>query len=338
MMTIDGNRPLVSIITPAFCEQSNLPVLHKRLRDALDHLDANWEWIIVDDHSTDDTFAVASRLANDDAHVRCIRLSRNCGSHVSILCGLKNAEGDCAVVFAADLQDEPEAIPSLFQKWREGAQIVWAVRAEREGVSTSTLAFSRLYWWLVRNLTDLKDLPGQGADFFLIDREPLMALAQFEDRNVSTFMLIAWMGFRQAYVSHVKRERAAGTSGWTLTKRIKLVIDSLVSFSYVPIRAMSIVGVATALTGLVYAIVVIINYFFQRPSEGWSSLMVAVLVVGGVQMLMLGVLGEYIWRGVEEARRRPRYLIEATVGGAHGPDRLGARDGQNENLSTKVRE
>jgi dolichol-phosphate mannosyltransferase len=338
MITTNCNRPLVSIVTPAFCEQSNLPVLHKRLRDALDHLDANWEWIIVDDHSTDDTFAVASRLANDDAHIRCLRLSRNCGSHVSILCGLRNAEGDCAVVFAADLQDEPEAIPLLLKEWREGAQIVWAVRAEREGESTSTLAFSRLYWWLVRNLTEVKSLPRQGADFFLIDREPLMALGQFEDRNVSTFMLIAWMGFRQAYVTHVKRERVAGISGWTLTKRIKLVVDSLVSFSYLPIRVMSAVGVVTALVGLIYAIEVIINHFLQRPSEGWSSLMVAVLVLGGVQMLMLGVLGEYIWRGVEEARRRPRYLIEATVGRARDSDRLRARDGQDEDLTTKVRE
>jgi dolichol-phosphate mannosyltransferase len=307
-------RSCLSVVTPAYRERENLPALHARLKEVLDVLDIDWEWIIVDDHSPDDTFATAARLAAIDERVRCVRLARNSGSHVGALCGLADATGDCAVLLAADLQDPPETIPALLEEWRKGAHIVWAVRADRKGETASVLLFSRLYWWLMRTLSELKDLPPAGADFVLIDRRPLSALGQLGERNVSTYMLIAWMGFRQSYVPYVKEARHRGVSGWTFRKRLKLVVDSLVSFSYVPIRFMTLIGLGTGLIGLLYAVVVIFNYFINEPGQGWSSLMVVVLIMGGLQMLMLGILGEYIWRGVDEARRRPRFLIEVSAG------------------------
>jgi dolichol-phosphate mannosyltransferase len=308
-----SERTCLSVVTPAYREQENLPVLHARLKAVFDGLDIDWEWIIVDDHSPDGTYAVASQLATD-RRIRCLRLARNSGSHVSALCGLADATGDCAVLLAADLQDPPEAIPALLAEWRKGSHIVWAVRADREGESASVLLFSRLYWWLMRTLSELKDLPPAGADFVLIDRRPLSALGRLGERNVSTYMLIAWMGFRQSYVPYVKQARLRGMSGWTFRKRLKLVVDSLVSFSYVPIRFMTLIGLGTGFVGLLYAVFVIFNYFINEPGQGWSSLMVVVLMMGGLQMVMLGILGEYIWRGVDEARRRPRYLIETSVG------------------------
>ncbi len=311
---------LISVVTPAYCEERNLPVMYERLAAMFGKHDFAWEWIVIDDHSPDGTFCAASTLAARDPRVRCLRLARNSGSHVAILCGLASAIGDCAVVMSSDLQDPPEAIPDLIEVWKTGSQIVWAVRMAREGENASTLCFSRLYWWIMRKFTEVAALPPQGADFVLIDRAAIAGLGQCTERNVSVWMLLTWLGFRQAHIPYVKQKRIHGRSGWTLRKKVELVMDSLVSFSHLPIRLMFLVGTCAALAGFVYALVVFANFFIGKPIEGWSSLMVVVLVVGGLQMLMTGVLGEYVWRGADEARHRPRWNIEAAVG--RPPERI----------------
>ncbi|MCW2240919.1 glycosyltransferase family 2 protein [Azospirillum canadense] len=302
--------PMVSIVMPAYNEQRNLPVAYHRLRNAFAATALTWELVIVDDHSSDDTFRVASELADTSANVHVLRLSRNFGSHTAIACGLDRAQGQCVIIMAADLQDPPETIPALVDRWRDGAQVVWAVRSQRKGENRSRLAFSRLYYWLMRRVVGLADMPPNGADFFLLDRAVADALRQFNERNTSLLALITWMGFRQTQIHYDKEARLHGTSGWSLAKKVKLVVDSVAAFSFLPIRLMLSVGVATALLGLIYAMVIVMNAVFGHPAEGWSSLMVIVLVVGGVQMLMLGMLGEYLWRALDEARQRPRYLIE----------------------------
>ena len=304
----------LSIVVPAYNEAANLPALYESLRKTLSALSMEWECIIVDDHSGDATFSVVSALAIQDPRIRGIRLARNHGSHLAITCGLHHAEGDCAVVLAADMQDPPEVIPRLLEQWRAGAQVVWAARAKREGEKMSTLAFARVFYFLMRHLVGIRTMPATGADFVLIDRRVMDALKDFREANISIMALVTWMGFQQATVLYNKKPRFQGQSGWTLAKKIKLVVDSVTSFSSFPIRLMSVVGALVAMVGFVYAAFIIGMSIVSRVSvPGWSSLMVVVLVLGGVQMLMMGVLGEYLWRALDEARHRPQYLIEATT-------------------------
>lgn len=321
-----SRRPLLSIVTPAFNESANLPILHGRIAAAFANANVDWEWIVVDDHSPDNTFDVISSLAASNPNLRAVRLARNSGSHAAVICGLSESSGDCAVVMASDLQDPPECIAELLEKWRAGDQVVWAVRAARPGEDASTTAFSRLYYAMMRNVVGIRSMAPTGADFFLLDRAVIDALLRFDEANASLLALIAWMGFRQGSVSYTKEARLHGRSGWTLAKKLKLVIDSVASFSYLPIRVMSAFGFIFAVLGLVYAGVVIVNALRGAPVQGWSSLMVVVLVIGGMQMVMMGILGEYLWRTLDQARSRPKFIIEARTGPARESVRHAAAD------------
>lgn len=285
-------------------------MLYERLQAVLDGLGVAWEWVIIDDHSPDQTFAAIEAISQHDPRVRGLRFSRNFGSHIGIACGLDQARGACAVIMAADLQDPPETIPALLEHWRAGSQIVWAVRLQRQGEKASTMSFAKLYYWMMRRVVGLSSMPASGADFFLIDRIVIHAARQIKERNASIFALLTWMGFRSSSMEYDKQARLHGSSGWSLHKKLRLVVDSFTSFSHKPIRWMAWFGFATALLGFIYAMVVIYNAVAGAPIEGWSSLMVVVLILCGGQMLMLGVMGEYLWRALDEARQRPRYLIE----------------------------
>jgi len=187
------------------------------------------------------------------------------------------------------------------------------VRLRREGEKASTLGFSRFYYWIMRHVVGMNEMPATGADFCLMDRRVVNALRQFGETNASVFALITWMGFQQKSIPYVKKARLHGRSGWNLEKKLKLVVDSVTSFTYLPIRLMSYLGFLLAVIGFLYATFVVFNALHGHPPQGWASLMVVVLVIGGIQMLMMGVLGEYVWRALDESRHRPRYLIEATT-------------------------
>jgi len=307
---------MISIVTPAYNEAANLPVLYERICATMESLGLDWEWLVVDDHSEDATFEVVNGLAERDRRVRGLRFARNFGAHTAVTCGLHEARGDCVTGLAADLQDPPEVIPQLLEEWKSGAKVVWAARGLREGEKAATIGFSRAYYWLMRHVVGMKEMPATGADFFLLDRAVVDAFSRFNESNASILALLTWMGFRQATITYDKRARLHGRSGWSLQKKLKLVVDSVTSFSYVPIRFMSYLGFAVAFIGFLYAGIVILNYLRGAPVQGWSSLMVVVLLVGGIQMVMMGVLGEYLWRALDESRRRPRYIIEART--AHG--------------------
>ncbi|HCE02351.1 MAG TPA: glycosyltransferase [Acidobacteria bacterium] len=309
-------KPDISLVSPAYRESKNLPVLYDRIATVMEKLGRTWEWIIVDDHSPDETFEVVTELAARDPRVRGVRLARNYSSHTAITCGLHHARGTCAVVLAADLQDPPEVIPELLVPWEAGAQVVWAVRGKRLGEKWRTLFFAKLFYIFVRNFVGMKEMPAAGADFFLLDRRAIDGFCQFGETNVHVLALITWMGFRQETIIYTKQARLHGESAFNLEKRMQLVLDCVTSFTTRPIRAMGLVGFLVALAGFVLASRIIWEAFVleQGPPEGYASLMVALLVIGGVQMLMMAVLGEYLWRALDEARRRPRFLIEAHVG------------------------
>jgi dolichol-phosphate mannosyltransferase len=310
------------VVTPAYNEAENLEALYRRLCAVFKKFDADWEWVVIDDHSSDKTFEVLTDLSRHDRRVRALRFARNSGSHLASVCGLQEAAGECAVIMAADLQDPPETLPELIERWRAGAQVVWAVRARRLGESASTIVFSRLYYWLMRTFVGLKQMPPSGVDFFLLDRQVLDGLRDFQESNVSLISLILWMGFRQESVVYEKQKRLHGSSKWNLESKLKLLVDSITAFSFKPIRYISYAGFVFAALGFLYAIRLIANAVNGHPVEGWTSLMVVVLVLGGFQMLMMGILGEYLWRTLDEARRRPRFLIEAAVGQPRPAHRL----------------
>ena len=312
--TADEERKVfLSIVTAAYNEQDNLPILYERIKNAADQLGVDWEWVVIDDHSNDQTFQVIEGISQRDPRIHGIRLARNSGAHIALTCALNRAKGDCAIALAADLQDPPETIPELYREWLEGAQVVWAVRGKREGESKTKVGMSNFYYLIMRKVVGFKDMPATGADFFLMDRVVLDTFCQCMESNVSILALITWMGFRQSYISYTKEARLHGDSGWTLKKKLKLVVDSITSFSYIPIRFMSYFGFFVASSGFAFAGFTIYNAITGDPPEGWTTLIVIVLLLGGFQMLMMGVLGEYLWRTLDESRRRPRFIIEQTT-------------------------
>jgi dolichol-phosphate mannosyltransferase len=303
-----------SVIVAAFNEEGNIPLLYERLRRLdWEGLGVAPEFIFVDDHSLDRTPQVLAALAASDSRVKVLRFSKNFGSHKAFTAGLEACSGDSAVILAADLQDPPESIPSLVGKWREGAKVVWAVRADREGESTVTKTLSRVYYYLMRRFSDVKP-PVQGADFLLVDRCVLDQLKAAPEKHTSLLSLIQWMGFDQAEITYTKAARHSGRSNWTLRKKIKLAVDSFVSFSYVPVRMASAFGLLFALSGFIYAAVIAVRALaWGSPVQGWSSMMCVLLIVSGVQLVLLGILGEYLWRTFDEARGRPRYVVEKRI-------------------------
>jgi dolichol-phosphate mannosyltransferase len=305
---------VLSILTPAFNEADNLPALYDRLVAVMGAA-GDWEWVIVDDHSSDRTFVVIERLAMQDARVRGVRLARNSGSHVAITCGLHHVQGAAAVMMAADLQDPPETLGVMIERWQQGAQVVWAVRRQHPG-RTSDAGFAALYYWIMRHVVGMKEMPARGADFFLVDRRVIDAFRRFPEQNVSVLALITWLGFRQEQVEYDKQARASGRSGWTLARKLKLVVDSVASFSNLPIRLCSYAG----LTLLAIAIVVLLLSLGRLSEPGGELRLLFILIGGlaGLQLLALGVIGEYVWRALDESRRRPPYLIEAVAGQREG--------------------
>lgn len=301
---------MLSLITPAFNEAANLPVLHARIVQTMAGLGEAWEWLIVDDHSRDETFAVIQRIAAADGRVRGLRFARNSGSHAAIACGLHEVAGDAAVMIAADLQDPPETLAAMLERWRAGAQVVWAVRREQPG-ERGHAGFAAVYYWIMRHVVGMTEMPAKGADFFLADRVVIDAFRRHPERHVSVLALITWLGFRQEQIQYDKQARAAGRSGWTLARKVKLVVDSVVSFSDLPIRLCSAAGVLMALAGAAMAVAGLAAV--SGPSGRLLVVVGAVVGVGGVQLLALGVIGEYVWRGLDEARRRPAYVIEAST-------------------------
>jgi polyisoprenyl-phosphate glycosyltransferase len=304
-------RPELSIVIPVFNEEAALPALIDRLRELMDQLaPLAIEVVLMDDHSTDRTPEMLRDVSRRDPAFRYARLAKNNGSHVAILAGLREARGQSAVFLAADLQDPPELIPRMMELWRSGNHVVWAVRGEREGVSRVDIFLSNAFYRLL-NLMGEVQLPPRGSDFALLDRKVIEALLKSTGSHPSVVGEIARLGFSQAQIEYTKQQRVAGTTKWTLGRKLKAFADAFVLFSYAPLRIMSYVGIACSLSGFVYALaIIVLRLMNSTPVQGWSSLMVVVLVLGGVQMMMLGVLGEYLWRTFEAARQRPVYFLE----------------------------
>jgi glycosyltransferase involved in cell wall biosynthesis len=311
-MTFMGG-PELSIVIPVYNEEAVLPALVARLHSFLERLSPlESEVILMDDHSSDRSTDLLKEICRSDPRFHFARLAKNSGSHVAILAGLSQARGECSVFLAADLQDPPELILQMLDLWRGGHHVVWAVREEREGVSKADLFLANAFYRLL-NLLGEVNLPPRGSDFALLDKKVVDALLHSAGSHPSIGGEIARLGFSSAQISYTKEKRAAGGTKWTIKKKLKAFADAFVSFSYAPLRAMSFLGMLFSFVGFGYALVVVVLRLMTRtPVQGWSSLIVVVLVLGGVQMMMLGILGEYLWRTLEAARQRPIYFLEET--------------------------
>jgi polyisoprenyl-phosphate glycosyltransferase len=301
----------ISVILPTYNEQETLSLLFKRLVNVTTQLPAyDFEFIFVDDCSSDETQAILAKLKSEDKGVHIIRFARNCGSHAAVEAGLHYCRGAAAIVMATDLQDPPEIIPRLIEQWQKGFKTVWGVRQKRKGESFLTLALSWTTYFLMNRLTDVIQ-PPTGADVVLMDRAVIEAFKSSPEKNADIFMRIAWLGFTQSNITYVKEARHAGYSKWTFSKKIKVFFDALIPFSFIPIRLMSLMGAVFASLGLICGAIVITNKLLGHIDiGGWASLMIVVLLLGGFQMSMIGMLGEYLWRTYDETRGRPKYVIE----------------------------
>jgi dolichol-phosphate mannosyltransferase len=305
----------VSIVVPVFHNAASLRDLLQRFEAlAGNHPQDRFEFVFVDDGSKDNSFAVLGELARHEPRVRVVKLSRNFGSNAAILAGLDAARGDVIAAISADLQDPPELIADMLARWRSGRKIVLAARETRKDPWLTTLAADAFYV-LFRRLA-LPGMPRYGFDFFLIDRQVRDVVVQMPEKNLYLMGLLVWLGFDADVVHYERRcrEKRYGRSMWTLAKKARYFIDAFVAFSYVPLRAASLVGFLTCLASAGYAFYIILSrLLWSRDVPGWGSLMVVVLMTSGLQLLMTGVLGEYVWRNLDEARRRPRYIVDRVV-------------------------
>lgn len=304
----------LSVIVPVYNEGASVRTAHQAICSVLNSQlpQMDYEIVFVDDGSQDDSFAHLSSLATEDLHVHVIKFASNCGSHMAIRAGLEHAEGDVACFLACDLQEPPLLIPEMLCLLVPPVQIVWAVRGSRQDSLTSRL-FAKGFYSLARLFVS-KNMPPSGASMFLLGPLALKAVRLYKERNLTLEGLFATMGLRQAFIRYERQARQVGSSKWTLAKRLKLFADFFVGYSYSPIRSMSYLGMVIAALGFLYALFVILNrILFSNPIEGWTSLMVVVLVTSGVQMIMMGVIGEYVWRTLDETRSRPRYMIDTIL-------------------------
>ncbi len=300
----------VSLIIPVYYNEENLRPLYVDLREKfIEKIDYDYEIVMVNDGSKDNSYDVMKELASQDDHIKIISLSRNFGSHSAILCGISKCTGDCAVIKAADLQEPTDLILDMVESWKNGNNVVLAVRDGRDESKGQTF-FANFYYKLVQK-TALPEMPDQGFDVYLIDRKVINVLEALDEKNSALTGQILWSGFKTDKVYYRRLAREIGKSRWTLRKKIRLVMDTLFSFSSLPITIVSYVGVFSMMIALVWFLVVLISKLVGLISvEGWTTLFIFNLFSFGVIMMTLGILGEYLWRTFDASRKRPPYIIE----------------------------
>lgn len=304
----------LSIIIPVYFNELNIPFLYDELKEKiLSNANFEAEIILVDDGSKDSSYKELLKLREKDERFKIVKLSRNFGSHTAILAGFAHATGDCMTMVAADLQEPLEIIHEMYEKWERGSKVVIAVRKDREDGALQKL-FSNTYYSLMRKYA-ISNMPPGGFDCFLIDKKVAKVLTGINEKNSSIVGQVLWTGFEPEMIYYVRKKREIGKSKWTLSKKVKLFIDSFMAFSYVPIRFISALGIFISIVGFILAIFLILNkMIYNVPVQGWTTMMITVLILSGIQMLTLGVIGEYLWRNFDETRKRPLYIVERTHG------------------------
>lgn len=300
----------VSIVIPVYFNEGNLMPLYEDIKKKIiDVIDYDYEIVMVNDGSRDKSWDIMQKLADMDKHIKIVSLSRNFGSHAAILCGLSKCTGDCAVIKAADLQEPTELVLDMVKEWQNGYNVVLAVREGREESKQQTL-FANLYYTMVRK-TALPNMPKGGFDVYLLDRKVINVLLALDEKDSALTGQILWSGFKTKKVYYTRLAREIGKSRWTLKKKIRLVSDTLFSFSTLPITLVSCVGAISFAGSIIWALVVLVcKLMGVIDVSGWTTLFIFQLFSFGVIMLTLGILGGYLWRTFDASRNRPPYIVE----------------------------
>jgi dolichol-phosphate mannosyltransferase len=298
-----------SIVAPIYNEKDNLPELHRRITEVMESSGEPWELILVDDGSTDGSTEIIRAMAKEDTHIRPVIFARNFGHQIAITAGWDYARGAAIVIIDADLQDPPEVILEMAKKWKEGNEVVYAVRAEREGESLFKLWTASLFYRIIYRITDVK-IPLDTGDFRLMDRKVVDVLKQMPERHRFPRGMSAWVGFKQVGVQYKRAARHAGETKYPFRKMFRLALNAITSFSYFPLQVATFfgflsAGVAIIAIPVVAALRLAGSHFFQ----GQTTTLISVLFLGGVQLISLGILGEYVGRLYDEAKGRPLYIV-----------------------------
>jgi polyisoprenyl-phosphate glycosyltransferase len=310
---------MISVVVPVHNEVETLDELHRRLASVLEGLGQH-EIVLVDDGSDDRSWERMRGIASSDPHVRLIRLSRNFGHQAALTAGLDASRGEAVVVMDADLQDPPELIPELVAKWQEGFDVVYGVRTTRDGETRFKLLTASVFYRLLRSVSRV-DIPADAGDFRLLSRRAVDALARMPERARFLRGMTSWVGFRQAGVSYQRDARYAGTTNYPTRRMITLGLDAITSFSTAPIRVVTTLGFLLVIfCAGVLAWTVYIKLFTDTAVTGWTSLLAVVLLLGGMQLVALGIIGQYVARIFEESKQRPVYLVEETVDASSEPE------------------
>lgn len=309
--SIGNMKKTFSIVVPVYFNEMNLPHTIQRLLALKDKCPAyQFELVFVDDGSKDASLEMLLRLRRQFPNeIKVVKLCRNFGSMAAIQAGLTATTGDCVGMISADLQDPPELFAEMIEYWEKGIKAVFAVRGDRQD-SWLQKRFSNCYYWLMRCLA-IPDYPAGGFDFFLIDRQIVSELIRIHEKNTNLMSLIFWLGHSHVLIPYTRERRAKGKSRWTLSKKLKLTIDSFVAFSYVPIRFISLVGLFIAGGAFCYGMYILYVWMSGHVQvKGYTPIMLLLAFTSGTQMVMLGILGEYLWRALDETRSRPAYVVD----------------------------
>lgn len=308
-----SSRPVYSIVAPVFNEQELLPEFYRRAVAAMEQLGEPFELVLINDGSRDRTLAIMRELNEADPRVKVINFSRNFGHQLAITAGIDYARGDAVVVIDSDLQDPPEVIPSLIAEWKNGNQVVFAVRTEREGETAFKKATATIFYRMIRNITNV-DIPVDTGDFRLMDRRVVNVLKQMREQKRFMRGLSVWVGFKQTGVGYKRDARKAGETKYPLRKMLKFAMDGITAFSYLPLQMATYTGFVIAVLGLIGIIAVILLRLLGAELAGQATTLVAVLFMGGVQLVCIGIIGEYLGRIYDEVKRRPLYIVAEELG------------------------
>lgn len=304
----------LSVIIPIYNEEENIPALYERLRGVLDpmRLPGGYEFIFINDGSRDQSLALIQTLATRDERVSYINFSRNFGHQIAVTAGLDCTRGEAVAIIDADLQDPPELIPQLYAKLREGYEVVYAKRRSRQGESAAKKLTAKLFYRLLANITHIS-IPVDTGDFRVISRKVVDALRRMPEQSKFIRGQISWIGYRQTYLEYDRAERAGGETGYTYRKMMKLALDGITAFSDFPLKVATISGFLVSGVAFTVMLYTLYSRFVTRDYEpGWASLMISILFLGGVQLIAVGIIGEYIARLNANVRQRPLYIVSDT--------------------------
>lgn len=317
--------PLISVVVPCYNEEDSLPEMYRRLSEVLVNTGLRWEIVLINDGSRDLTEEVMRRLYSDDpAHIRVIQFARNFGHQIAVTAGMSYAAGDVVVLIDADLQDPPELIHEMLKKWREGYDVVFAVRKSREGENAFKKATASLFYRLLEKITEVK-IPLDTGDFRLMDRRVVDAVNSMKEHNRFLRGMVTWVGYRQTGLEYERAPRYAGESKYPFIKMLRLAWDGVTGFSYFPLQLATYLGFIIAALSVVMIVVVIAIRLFSEvePLKGQATTLVMVLFLGGVQLMTLGIIGEYLGRIYNEVRDRPLYVVSEIMGIENSPKNEG---------------